>query len=111
MNDRNGFTLVELLIVIAIVVVLVALLLPAVGVVRARARSTQCQNNLAELGLAVQKASRLAEQPLRASEWQARLPSVLDDKTALFNCPEQIGSGSSYGMNDRSHRMLGGDSR
>ncbi|QDU91248.1 Fimbrial protein precursor [Pirellulimonas nuda] len=48
-----GFTLVELLVVITIIGMLMALLLPAVGAARARARMGECLNNLKNVGQAM----------------------------------------------------------
>ncbi len=50
-DKRKGFTLVEMLVVIAIIAILVALLLPVLARAREAARDTSCKNNLRQFGM------------------------------------------------------------
>jgi len=50
---RRGFSVIELLVILAIIIILLALLLPAVARVRQAASRTNSQNNLRQMALAV----------------------------------------------------------
>lgn len=102
---RGAFTLIELLVVVVIIAVLAGLLLPAIGLVREAARSTQCAGNLRQLGLAIltypnDNGGVIPPGLDSRGNWIAKLADVLADNSALrpmtFKCPRAKSGGSCH---------------
>lgn len=93
--SRTGFTLVEMLTVIAILGVLGALLLSALGAAREKARQTACLANLRQIGQACQIYAQDWHGCVPASNgwlnWQFELyPDYIASRQA-FDCPSSEG--------------------
>ena len=53
MKQKQGFTLIETLLVIGIISILTATLFPVLSQTRGRAKQTVCANNLRQIGIAI----------------------------------------------------------
>ena len=99
-SNNNGFTLVELLVVIAVIAILAAVVLPALARGKALGKRAYCQNNLHQLGVAFNLyADDYGKYPpcfhygtrqlagSNVSLWNAFVLPFVANNLSMFNCP------------------------
>ncbi len=111
---RRAFTLVELLIVIAIIAILAAILFPVFARARENARRSSCQSNLKQIGLGILQYSQDYDEQMISGQsggvlWKELLQPYVKSKQ-IFACPSNPNQSSmatnypiSYGPNCDAH--------
>ncbi len=93
-NTKSGFTLVEVLVVLAIIGVLAALLFPTFLRVRENGRRANCQSNLRQIGLAirqyVQDNDGIYPDGFHTGASWVEIIQPYAKNSQIFVCPSQI---------------------
>ena len=89
-QPRAGFTVIELLCVIAIIAVIASMLLPAVGKAVERANNIKCQSNLRQIGVAAHAAATDHDNTFPIIEFDPQKPAYPNAGDGAKPLPEAL---------------------
>lgn len=84
LSNRHAFSLVELMVVMAIIAMLATIAMPEYDTIRDRARSTACMANLRSIGVAV---------GLYASDNEGKMPYIDNKTNPVYDDPDDVPEG------------------
>ncbi|MEM1354584.1 MAG: type II secretion system protein [Planctomycetota bacterium] len=105
-HPLNGFSLIELLVVVSIVAVLIGILMPVLASTRKTVQKTTCASNLRQIGVAIQShrtdnkdrlpVARYMPPPFLSADTDPGLPEAMKDylpyedgkTSAVWKCPD-----------------------
>lgn len=98
MRSNKGFTLIEIMAVIAIIIILIGILAPAINTARRQARKLECMSNLRQIGVAIQSYVM--------DDTNGLTPAAIGNLSTYFDngltpyCPAQTGTnpGDGYAL-------------
>jgi len=120
-KDRRGFTLIEILVVLAIIAIMAGILLPMFSQARESARRTTCASNLRQIGVALMTYADDNRDRLPASlvtvgstsySWDTILLGKYVPDESIFRCPSDSTKRPagkkvrSYALNDQFAAMV-----
>lgn len=113
MNKRKGFTLIELLVVISIIAMLLAILMPALGKVKEKARDIICRTNIKSMQLATllytqEFDGKMPNYSISQGLWVNKISPFIGDMDDARYCPS---TSIQKDFNPKSQNMSWGKSK
>jgi prepilin-type processing-associated H-X9-DG protein len=103
----TGFTITEMLAVVAIIIVVLGILLPTLASSRESSKAAQCGNNEHQIGIAFRQFAAERKKNPNASQLLYDLgPYLNGQQDAMYKCPKATGP-LSYGVNPCVQRLQG----
>lgn len=87
-GSPSGFTVLELVVIIAILIILAGLALPVILQTNSSARRNYCANNLRNIGVAYHSNAAHNSRSMSAYDWRLSVLEEMEDNDSMLVCPE-----------------------